>query len=162
MGAHVSKVPNEQSGRITPLGTRGIVAMAGTFGYELDPAKLGEEEKEEIRAQIRERRRIQDLIFFGDYRRLSSPYTDPVTAWSYTAKDKSAFVLSAVRTELHFGDEPTKFIRLAGLPEKARYRREEDGREFSGAALMEVGIPLPHEGGDYRAYEWHFTRTDNG
>lgn len=161
MGAHVSKVPNEQSGRITPLATRGIVAMAGTFGYELDPAKLGEDEKEEIRAQIRERRRIQDLIFFGDYRRLSSPYTDPVTAWSYTAKDKSAFVLSAVRTELHFGDEPTKFIRLAGLPEEACYRREEDGRVFSGAALMEVGIPLPHEGGDYRAYEWHFTRTDN-
>ena len=160
MGAHVSKVPNEQSGRITPLSTRGIVAMAGTFGYELDPAKLGEEEKAQIREQIRERRRIQDLIFFGDYRRLSSPYTDPVTAWSYTSKDRSKFVLSAVRTELHFGDEPTKFIRLADLPEDAMYRREEDGALFSGAALMDTGIPLPHEGGDYQAYEWHFTRTD--
>ena len=40
------------------------------------------------------------------------------------------------------------------------YRREEDGALFSGAALMDAGIPLPHEGGDYQAYEWHFTRTD--
>ena len=46
MGAHVSAVPNHQTGRITPLHTRGVVAMSGTFGYELDLLKLTEEEKE--------------------------------------------------------------------------------------------------------------------
>ena len=39
MGAHVSAVPNHQTGRVTPLATRGCVAMAGTFGYELDVYK---------------------------------------------------------------------------------------------------------------------------
>ena len=35
-GSHVSTVPNHQTGRITPFETRGITAMAGSFGYELD------------------------------------------------------------------------------------------------------------------------------
>ncbi len=39
MGSHVSAVPNHQVNRITPLSTRGIVAMAGSFGYELDVTK---------------------------------------------------------------------------------------------------------------------------
>ena len=36
VGSHVSAVPNHQTGRITPVETRGTVAMAGSFGYELD------------------------------------------------------------------------------------------------------------------------------
>ncbi|MFR8493338.1 MAG: alpha-galactosidase [Mediterraneibacter gnavus] len=48
VGSHVSAVPNHQTGRKTPLSTRGAVAMAGTFGYELDLGNVTEEEKEEI------------------------------------------------------------------------------------------------------------------
>ena len=36
VGSHVSAVPNHQTGRTTALETRGTVAMAGSFGYELD------------------------------------------------------------------------------------------------------------------------------
>ena len=57
MGAHVSAVPNHQTGRITPLHTRGVVAMSGTFGYELDLLKLTEEEKDEVRSEIGEFRK---------------------------------------------------------------------------------------------------------
>ena len=32
MGAHVSAVPNHQTGRVTSFHTRGVTAMAGTFG----------------------------------------------------------------------------------------------------------------------------------
>ena len=49
VGAHVSASPNHQSGRTTPLHTRGVVAMSGTFGYELDPERLTEEDKTGIR-----------------------------------------------------------------------------------------------------------------
>lgn len=45
VGSHVSAVPNEQTGRTTPLNTRAVVAMSGTFGYELDPRKLSEGER---------------------------------------------------------------------------------------------------------------------
>ena len=40
MGAHVAAVPNHQTGRITPIGTRAAVAFFGAFGYELDPTAL--------------------------------------------------------------------------------------------------------------------------
>lgn len=44
MGAHVSAVPNHQMGRMTPLETRGLVAMMGNLGYELDLTNLSDEE----------------------------------------------------------------------------------------------------------------------
>ncbi len=53
VGAHVSAVPNHQTGRVTPFHTRGVVAMAGAFGYELDPKKLSEEEKQAIIKSMR-------------------------------------------------------------------------------------------------------------
>ena len=53
MGSHVSAVPNHQTGRTVDFKTRGVVAMAGSFGYELDLSLLTEEEKEEVREQIR-------------------------------------------------------------------------------------------------------------
>lgn len=37
---------------MTPIETRADVAYFGTFGYELDLLKLGEEDKAEIRRQI--------------------------------------------------------------------------------------------------------------
>ena len=45
MGCHVSAIPNHQVHRMTPLNTRGVVAMSGNFGYELDITKLSYEEK---------------------------------------------------------------------------------------------------------------------
>lgn len=47
MGSHVSASPNHQTNRVTPLETRADVAYFGTFGYELDLLKLGEEDKAE-------------------------------------------------------------------------------------------------------------------
>ena len=73
MGAHVSAVPNHQTGRVTSLKTRGITAMAGTFGYELNPALLSDEEKEEIREQIKTFKKYEMLINEGTYWRLTSP-----------------------------------------------------------------------------------------
>ena len=43
--AHVSAVPNHQTGRSTSLKTRGETAMSAVFGYELDLTKLSPEEK---------------------------------------------------------------------------------------------------------------------
>ena len=53
MGAHVSAVPNHQTGRVTDMNTRGVVAMTGAFGYELDLGKLSEEDKTAVREQIK-------------------------------------------------------------------------------------------------------------
>ena len=63
VGAHVSAVPNHQTGRSVSIDTRGVVAMSGTFGYELDLMKMSEEEKKiaEIKAKIKD---VGDLVEF--------------------------------------------------------------------------------------------------
>ena len=62
VGSHVSAVPNHQTGRSTSIETRGTVAMAGSFGYELDLNTLSEEEKREVAKQIRTYKEYQPLI----------------------------------------------------------------------------------------------------
>lgn len=74
MGAHVSVCPNHQSGRTTPFETRGIVASAGTFGYELDLMKMSEEEKKTAREQILKYKEMEHLVQSGDYYRLVNPF----------------------------------------------------------------------------------------
>ena len=74
IGCHVSAVPNHQVDRITPIETRGVVAMSGNFGYELDITKLPESEKEIIKEQVKLYKEIRETIQFGKCYRLSSPF----------------------------------------------------------------------------------------
>lgn len=142
VGSHVSAVPNHQTGRVTPLGTRGIVAMAGTFGYELDPGKLSDEEKEEIRRQIETFHRHYELIQEGLYYRLETlEYEDYYTAWEHVSKDRSEALVSLVISHVQANPE-LPCIRLQGLKEHALYRLEQNGQIFSGAALMNGGYTI--------------------
>ena len=94
MGAHVSASPNHQTGRAASLATRATVAMAGTFGYELDPAKLTDCEKEEVREQIRSFKEYYSLIQDGTYYRLASPYeNEEYTVWEFVNEDMSEALL---------------------------------------------------------------------
>lgn len=158
MGAHVSAVPNEQSGRVTPLGTRGTVAMSGTFGYELDPGKLSDKEKAEIRRQVAVRKQYARLIFSGKYYRLSSPFTDPVGAWEFISEDGNELLVNAVTLENHC-NMPATYVRFSGLPKDAIYKETETGRLYPSNALQQIGIPVPFGMGEYRAFQWHFDRV---
>ena len=158
MGSHVSAVPNHQTGRTTPLHTRGIVAMSGSFGYELDPQKLSEAEKEEIRQQILTFRHHQDLIFYGDYYRLTNAMTDDYfTAWLFAAKDGNAALLNVVVVAPKANPYPIH-VHLKGLQPEAMYRETESGSVYSGAALMYGGYTLPILTGDYPGFQCRFER----
>ena len=97
MGAHVSAVPNHQTGRVTSFHTRGVTAMAGTFGYELNPALLSDEEKQQIREQIKTYKKFETLINEGTYWRLSDPFTDEIAAWMTVSEEQDHALVSAVR-----------------------------------------------------------------
>lgn len=159
VGAHVSAVPNHQNGRITPLRTRGITAMAGVFGYELDPKKLSEEEKQEIREQIRVYRQYAPLVMNGLYYRLTNPFEQEAGAWEVISEDGGEVLVSAVLLEVH-GNMTTNYIRLKGLTENGMYQEQETGKIYAAEALMEAGVPLPVEMGEYRAYQMHFVRVE--
>ncbi|RKI91278.1 alpha-galactosidase [Parablautia intestinalis] len=159
MGAHVSAVPNHQTGRVTPFHTRGVVAMSGAFGYELDPKKLSEEEKQAIREQIREYKQYGSLMQKGLYYRLTNPAKEEVGAWEFVSQDGDEALVSAVMLKVH-GNMPVSYIRLKGLKPDSLYREQKSGKVYPSDALMEMGIPLPVEMGEYRAYQMYFIKVE--
>ena len=160
VGSHVSAVPNHQTGRKTPLHTRGVVAMSGTFGYELNLMKLSEEEKQEIREQIAEYKSYAPIIQNGLYYRLSDPTTGEICTWEFVhtdEKEQSKVLLNIVMQVIH-GNMTVNYVKLQGLEETAVYREEKSGKRYTGAALMYGGMPLPIEPGEYQAYQYCFVK----
>lgn len=159
VGSHVSAVPNHQTGRSTDLHTRGVVAMAGTFGYELNPEKLKEEEREEIKEQIRQYKRYGELIQKGNYYRLSDPFQDICAAWLFVSDDGARALLNVVMLEIH-GNMTVSYVKLKGLCGDAVYEDTETGDCYYGSALMEAGMPMPVEMVEYPAYQIELRRKN--
>ena len=157
VGSHVSACPNHQTGRVTPLKTRGVVASAGTFGYELDPAHLCAEDRAEIAEQIRRYRADAELIREGDYYRLTDPTKNVCGAWAFVSEDGSEAMICAVLQDYH-GNMPAVYIRPRGLTAGAVYRDRESGRLYPADALMDVGLPLPAELRQYDGFVWRLER----
>lgn len=158
VGAHVSIVPNHQTGRVTPMKTRGIVAMAGTFGYELNLSKISEDDKAQIRQQVQDFHKFAPLIQNGDYYRLSNPLTDGTAAWAVVAEDKSEALVSCVLLAIH-GNMPNVYISVRGLECGCLYRDEESGAVYSADALAEIGLPVTVPMSEYAAFRWHLKRV---
>ena len=152
MGSHVSAVPNHQTGRVTSLHTRGVAAMSGTFGYELNPALLSVEEKAEIRMQLAKYREHQELIREGNYYRLSDPFQDDFAAWMVVSEDQNQALVSVVRLTAE-ANPVAAYVTPRGLAEDAFYLEKTTGKVYAGAALMEAGMLLPAPKGEYEAYQ---------
>lgn len=159
VGAHVSAVPNHQTGRSVPMKTRGVVAMAGSFGYELDLNSITEEEKACVREQIDTFHRLWSVIHNGDYYRLTDPCGGTeLAAWEFAMPDKSEALLNVVTQNSH-GNPAAVRVRLKGLNGEALYRDQETGRTYYGSALMNGGILLPQMSGEYRAWQLHLKQV---
>ena len=173
VGSHVSASPNHQTGRTTPLGTRYVTALAGTFGYELDPKALSDEEKAEIRQQIRQFRLYDALIRDGDYYRLRrGDGHQALTAWQFVSPDRRKTLVGAVLADPASNPRPM-VLRLKGLDPQGQYTVSQlsffgcrapllsiPQTTFSGAALMYAGYPLPPLLGDYPSVELYLTQED--
>lgn len=171
MGAHVTDVPNHQTGRSVSLGFRSITAMAGNYGFELDPRRLSREELKILKSEICWYKEHRRLLQMGDFYRLKSPFAGQGkrVSWMTVSKDKgeAAIFLFSLYQE---ANQPGRFWKLAGLdPEKfyrismltaegiSRGSREEEllERKYSGAELMYRGIKcraLPQDHTAYRLY----------
>lgn len=160
VGSHVSASPNHQTGRSTPLSTRAIVAMAGTFGYELDVNALSEEEKEEIRMQIQEYKKHYFLIQDGSYHRLTNPFEEErYCVWEYVKEDGSEALVSIVATRV-CGNAPADYVKLKGLKEDGHYRINNRKETYLGSALMNGGWKLPKAKEEYEGWNYRFILTN--
>ena len=177
VGAHVSASPNHQTGRETTIHTRAIVAMSGTFGYELDPGKLTDEDKSEIKEQIKEFKKYYDLIQNGMYYRLTEIKEDYYEAWEFAAEDGSEALLNVVATDVQ-PNPALMHIKLKGLDPDAVYEIDDDDlkkytegfptylladsvdiKQLTGDALMNAGYTLPWAFGTYPAFQLHFRKV---
>ena len=157
IGSHVSVCPNHQNGRITPLKTRGDVAMMGTFGYELDLCKLSDKEKDEIRRQIEEYKSQSDLIYAGDFHRLALPYGDSrCAAWMFVSPDKTEAMVTCVRLQAECGPHQL-VLKLHGLDANKTYYIHEQKRTLTGRALAKAGLPVDDRPGDYTSFVYHLS-----
>ncbi len=145
MSCHVSAAPNHQTGRITTLKSRGNIAMAGTFGYELDVTKISAGEKTAIARQIARYREIRKTVLFGDLFRLRNARDietgteSPYAAWMYVSADRTEVVVTAVRLK-PWPNQAAIILRLEGLDKDACYRSDFDDAVYGGDELMSIGI----------------------
>lgn len=160
MGAHVSDCPNHAVGRTTPFMTRGHVALAGTFGYELDITKISEEERDQIPDQVELYHKYHHLIQTGDYYRIAS-WSDrkPYDCWEVAAKDASEILVTYVqvlgRTNTH-----SRNLRLKGLDPLAQYRLEGTDEIYTGEELLNCGFLVRDVFGDFQSRLFHFVKCN--
>ncbi len=158
MSCHVSACPNHQTQRITPFKTRGAIASLGATGYELDLTKLTAEEKEQVKEQIANYKRIDGLVLNGDLFRLANPFETNYFCEMIVAKDKTeAYVVG----ERFRGDpcDHDRLLKLNGLDENKTYTIKELGVTASGKALMSAGVHYPRLP-DCGSWIWYIGETE--
>lgn len=171
MGAHVSDCPNHQVHRTTPFATRGAVAMAGTFGYELDLNKLSDAQKEAVKRQVAFVKETRELAQFGDFYRLKSVFTTQrndgnEAAWMFVSPDQREAVVSWIQV-LALPNAPHSLLHMAGLNPSLDYElipielgenpkpNSKAPLVLGGDVLINAGIRIANHQGDFHAKVWH-------
>lgn len=161
MAQHIGGSPYLMTGRVTPIKFRCDVAMSGRLGMELQPAHMTAEERAQCTVAISDYKALRDIIQLGNLYRLVSPYERPVgpaeqqvASLMYVNDTKDHAVLFAYGLS-SFMKQASRRIRLAGLDPNRTYTLTErnvrvgeapcalDGKTFTGAFLMSVGLEIP-------------------
>lgn len=147
MGAHVAAAPNHQVGRMTSLTMRANVAIFGAFGYELDLTALGAHGQELVARQVAFVKQHRQLLQFGTFWRLQSPFAGNEAAWMTVAPDRSAALVAQylILQEVNAG---YRRLRLAGLDPDRLYRvtRLGSGARTAGQPITACGDELMRAG----------------
>lgn len=137
--------------------TRSLVALCGSFGYELDPRNLTTEELAEIRRYIELHKKLSPIVIQGDLYRLWSPFTSDSAAWMFVTQDKSEAVAIAVNLRREVGRLLPR-LTLRGLAPNKVYQVEElcpghvvrnidtGAIDFDSSGVYQFGTPLRMSG----------------
>lgn len=156
LGAHVSLVPNHQVGRITSLHTRGLIAMSGNLGYELDLTSLPDNEKNEIIEQINFYKAHRSLFQFGKFYRLQAPNEFFASAWLFVNDTEAAVIYF---NGLARPAVPVKNLKTHYLDDQAIYENIDTGQRVSGAELNYAGIAIPRIKEDFSTLLFHWKKV---
>lgn len=141
IGSHVSASPNHQIGRSTSMNTRANVAYFGTFGYEMNLNTLTEQEKNQIKENIKFYKQNAKLIHDGLFYRLISPFDcdKNLVSWMVVSEDKKEALL-AIYNILYRPNCGYNKILLKGLNPDFKYYISGIEEIYNGDELMNVGF----------------------
>lgn len=154
--AHVSVCPNHQTCRTVSMKARHVFALTGSFGYELAPEKIAENDREYVKEFIEFYNKNYDIFQSGKYFRLSDPKTDDYAVFEYVYENR--VIVGAMRLKTHALNMQTN-IKLKGLDSNYIYTDKESGKKYYGSQLMQYGIPIEgcKEINDFYVYMWDFS-----
>lgn len=142
MGAHLSAVPNQQTGRTLPVDFRGHVAMmGGSFGLELDPSDMPEDDKAALPGLIALAEKVNPIILTGDMYRLSLPEDSNWPAVLFISEDGKQAVLFYFQINPNINNA-IPWVKMQGLDPSATYSIDGNAT-YSGSVLMKIGLQFP-------------------
>jgi len=155
ISAHVSVCPNHQTGRTTSMAARHIFALTGSFGYELAPEKIAENDREYIKNFIKFYNDNFEVFQNGKYYRLSNPKADDYAIFEYVYNNK--VIVGLMRLKTHAVNLQTN-VKLVGLDENKIYTDKATGKTYYGSQLMNYGLKIMTNGrnNDFYAMMWEF------
>jgi alpha-galactosidase len=151
MGCHVSAIPNGNTKRNISVEYRAHAAMmCGSFGFELNPSEMTEEEQLAVPNITDQWRSINPIVISGSFYRLAIPDDSNWPAVQFVSADGSQAVVFAFQQQATHRPTPPP-LRLQGLDAKAKYSNDLDNATYSGATYMNGGLNIKFPKGDYRS-----------
>lgn len=141
MGAHISNRKH------LSIKEKGAVAMFGTFGYELDPTHLDDEQIKEALHTNDVFLRNKELVDEGDYYSLISPFESNFVSWEVVSKDKDRAIVFFLNYR-HINWR-SRYLKLYGLEKDAKYVNTLDNNTYKGEYYMNVGLNLSMGRGNF-------------
>ena len=134
IGAHIS------ARKLLSISEKGALAMFGTFGYELNPLLLNQNDMEEVHLANKRFLENYDIIMKGDYYPLLNPFEGNFIAWEMVNKEKDNAVVYFMNYR-HINWR-ARFIKLRGLDPNKQYHNNLDNLYHSGAYYEQIGLNL--------------------
>lgn len=133
LGSHVS------NRRYLTLKEKAAIAMFGTFGYELNPLKLSDDDIVKIREVNKLYLDNKSVIYNGDYYPLINPYEgNNFVSWSLVDKTKDNAVIFLMNYRLM--NWRSRFLKVRGLDPNKKYVNSIDNKAYYGDFYMNIGL----------------------
>ena len=121
IASHISAVPNHITGNMTRAKSRVMVAMSGSFGYELDLSQCADAEIQLFKESSYKYLNLAPVIRDGDLYRLWDPFKSSFCAWMFVSRDRLRGVCFAFSLNSDHWSNLVPRLTLRGLRKDAEY-----------------------------------------
>ena len=141
MGTHVNNC------EMFDYRAKGLFALFGTYGYEMNPNKLTAEEVVMLNETAELYKRYhKNVVENGDLYHIADPSDGEYYILQCVSKDKSTSLVLSMNLKCQ--KDCFRFVRLRGLQADKLYKNSHDGKAYYGDYYMNVGLNL--------STEWHW------